>query len=434
MKDEIETEIRDFVGSLGLDHHAILPADGNLGAALEAWAAEFDVGTDPTSLPFRLAVTETVESDGPAAQASGTALSGETAPGDRVKILPRGSEAKIARAESEGDRMTLWFETPVKVMPGDLIAAADAPAEVADQFEAKLLWLSDQDMLPGRPYRMRIGAATVYCTAASPKFKLNLETHEELAARKLEAGEIGVCNLALERDVAFDPHSENPATGRFALLHRRSDKVVGVGVLNFALRRASNIHRQAMAIDKGARAGQKNQKPAILWFTGLSGSGKSTIADIVSQKLHALERHTATLDGDNVRHGLNRDLGFTDVDRVENIRRIAEVSKLMVDAGLIVLTSFISPFRAERQMARSIVETDEFVEIYIDTPLAEAERRDAKGLYKKARAGEIKNFTGIDSPYEPPRRAEIVVDTMRLGPEEAAENIISWLEERGYLN
>ncbi|MFQ5565981.1 MAG: adenylyl-sulfate kinase, partial [Paracoccaceae bacterium] len=219
----------------------------------------------------------------------------------------------------------------------------------------------------------------------------------------------------------------------FILIDRLSNETVGMGLLHFALRRASNIHRQAMVIDKTARAEQKNQKPAILWFTGLSGAGKSTIADLVGQKLHALNRHTATLDGDNVRHGLNRDLGFTDVDRVENIRRIAEVSKLMVEAGLIVLTSFISPFRAERRMARSIVEKGEFIEVFVDTPLEVAEERDAKGLYKKARAGEIKNFTGIDSPYEAPRAAEIVIDTTRASAEEAADQIVAWLEERGYL-
>jgi bifunctional enzyme CysN/CysC len=293
--------------------------------------------------------------------------------------------------------------------------------------------MSAQPMLPGRPYLMKIGTRTVTCTPASPKYKINVNTLEHLAAKKLELNEIGVANISLDRDIAFDPYHDNRETGGFILIDRLSNETVGMGLLHFALRRASNIHRQALKIDKGARAAQKHQKPVILWFTGLSGAGKSTIADLVSQKLHALNRHTMVLDGDNVRHGLNRDLGFTDVDRVENIRRVAEVAKLMVEAGLIVLVSFISPFRSERRMARSLVEADEFVEIYVDAPLEVAEARDPKGLYAKARAGQIQNFTGIDSPYEPPLGAEIRVDTAKLGPEQSAEQIIAWLEKKGYL-
>ncbi|HAD26255.1 MAG TPA: adenylyl-sulfate kinase, partial [Alphaproteobacteria bacterium] len=265
------------------------------------------------------------------------------------------------------------------------------------------------------------------------KYKVNVNTLEELAAKQLELNEIGVCNIALDQQIPFDPYDENRKTGGFILIDRLTNNTVGMGLLNFALRRAANIHWQAMDIDKDARASLKNQKPAILWFTGLSGSGKSTIANLLERKLHGINRHTTSLDGDNVRHGLNRDLGFTDADRVENIRRVAEVSKLMVESGLITLVSFISPFRSERQMARNVVAPDEFIEIFVDTPLNVAEQRDVKGLYKKARAGEIKNFTGIDSPYEPPRSAEIHIDTTKLTAEEAADQIFAYLEERGYL-
>jgi bifunctional enzyme CysN/CysC len=357
-------------------------------------------------------------------------------------VLPSGRESRVARIvtydgdldeAAAGKSVTLTLEDEIDISRGDVIATADAPPEVADQFETHILWMSPKHMLPGRPYIMKIGAKTATCTPASPKYKIHVDTLEHLAAKSLELNEIGVCNISLDREIAFDSYAENRETGSFILIDRLSNETVGMGLLHFALRRAANIHRQAMKIDKATRAEQKNQKPAILWFTGLSGSGKSTIADIVSQKLHTLNRHTATLDGDNVRHGLNRDLGFTDVDRVENIRRIAEVSKLMVEAGLIVITSFISPFRAERQMARSLVDSDEFVEIFVDTPLEIAESRDVKGLYKKARAGQIKNFTGIDSPYEAPRAAEITVDTARMSAEEAAGHIVEWLEERGYL-
>ncbi|MDE2485819.1 MAG: adenylyl-sulfate kinase, partial [Alphaproteobacteria bacterium] len=311
------------------------------------------------------------------------------------------------------------------------LAEAKAPPSVADQFEATLVWFDDEHMLPGRPYLMKLGTRTVSAQVTEPKYKVNVNTLEHLAAKRLELNEIGVVNLSTDAPVAFDPYEENKDLGGFILIDRISNRTVGAGLLHFALRRSQNIHWQALDVDKGARAGLKSQRGQVVWFTGLSGAGKSTIANLVEKKLHAEGKHTYLLDGDNVRHGLNKDLGFTEEDRVENIRRVAEVAKLMVDAGLIVLVSFISPFRAERRMARELLEPGEFVEVFVDTPLAVAEDRDVKGLYAKARAGELKNFTGVDSPYEPPEHAEIRIDTTKLQPDAAAEEIVHWLE-RGF--
>ncbi|MDD3652339.1 adenylyl-sulfate kinase, partial [Immundisolibacter sp.] len=309
----------------------------------------------------------------------------------------------------------------------------DAPAEVADQFECTLVWMADEPMLPGRPYWLKLGARTVGATVTEPKYKVNVNTLEHLAAKQLTLNEIGVCNIALDRPLPFDPYTVNRDMGGFILIDRLTNATVGAGMLHFALRRAHNIHRQALDIDKAARAALMGHKPAVLWFTGLSGAGKSTIANLVEKKLHAAGCHSYLLDGDNVRHGLNKDLGFTDADRVENIRRVAEVAKLMVDAGLIVLTAFISPFRAERALARGLLEDGEFIEIHVDTPLEVAESRDVKGLYKKARRGELKNFTGIDSPYEPPVAPELRLDTRALSAEQAAEAVLALLRERGLI-
>ncbi len=304
---------------------------------------------------------------------------------------------------------------------------------MADQFEATLIWMAAEAMLPGRPYWLKIGNKQVTATVTEPKYKVNVNTLEHLAAKKLELNEIGVCNLSIDQPVAFDPYAENRATGSFILIDRLTNATVGAGLLHFALRRSQNIHWQALDVNKQTRAEAKHQKPAILWFTGLSGAGKSTIANLVEKQLLALGKHTYLLDGDNVRHGLNRDLGFTDADRVENIRRVGEVSRLMVDAGLIVLVSFISPFRSERRMARALVEAGEFFEVHVDTPLAVAEERDVKGLYKKARRGELKNFTGIDSPYEPPEHPEVYIDTTRATPEQAATQVVEALRAAGII-
>jgi len=372
----------------------------------------------------------------------GMLASGTLRPGDHIRVQPSGRESRVARIVAlEGDRrqavagesVMITLEDEIDVSRGDMISAADAPAEVADQFECSIVWMADEPMLPGRPYLLKIGPCTVGATITEPKYKINVNTLEHVAAKKLALNEIGVCNIALDRAVAFDAYAVNRDTGGFILIDRLSYHTVGAGMLHFALRRAHNIHLQPMEVDKSVRSALKGQRPVVLWFTGLSGAGKSTIANRLELKLVALGRHTCLLDGDNVRHGLNRDLGFTAEDRVENIRRVAEVAKLMVDAGLIVLTSFISPFRSERELARGLLAEGEFVEIHVDTPLAVAEQRDAKGLYGKARRGELKNFTGIDSPYEEPEQAELRLDTVTMTADEAADRIVEHLRRLGVV-
>jgi bifunctional enzyme CysN/CysC len=372
----------------------------------------------------------------------GLIASGRVKPGDRVRVQPSGRESTVARIVAlEGDRseavagesVTITLADEVDISRGDLISIADAPAEVADQFECTIVWMADDALLPGRPYLMKIGTRTVNATITEPKYKVNVNTMEHLAAKKLDLNEIGVCNIALDRPVAFDAYSSNRDTGGFILIDRMNNNTVGAGMLHFALRRAHNIHLQAMDVNKTARATLMGHKPAVLWFTGLSGAGKSTIANRVEMKLFAAGCHSYLLDGDNVRHGLNKDLGFTEADRVENVRRVGEVAHLMVDAGLIVLTAFISPFRSERALARSLVDEGEFIEIHVDTPLAVAEERDVKGLYKKARRGELANFTGIDSPYEAPEDPELRIDTTAVSSDEAADQVIALLRARGLI-
>ena len=329
--------------------------------------------------------------------------------------------------------MTLTLADEIDVSRGDVIAETAVPPEVADGFEATIVWMDEKPMLRGRTYFMRVGTRTVGATIAPIKYKLNLESLEHVAATRLDLNEIGVCAIELSEAIAFDPYTENRDTGGFILIDRITNQTVGAGLLRFALRRSQNVHWQALDVDKAARAASKHQRPGVLWFTGLSGAGKSTIANLVEKRLHALGCHTYLLDGDNVRHGLNKDLGFTDADRVENIRRVAEVAKLMVDAGLIVVVAFISPFASERRMARALLQEGEFVEVFVDTPLALAEERDPKGLYKKARAGELKNFTGIDSPYEAPEHPELRLDTAEHSAEESAKAVVAFLEQRGML-
>ena len=373
---------------------------------------------------------------------AGYLASGAVRPGDRVRVQPSGRETRVARVIGPdgdlpvavaGQSVTLTLAGEVDVSRGDMLNSADSPAEVADQFEATLVWMAEEPMYPGRPYLLKIGTRSVNATVTEPKYRVHVNTLEHLAAKQLELNEIGVVNLSLDRAVAFDPYKENRETGGFILIDRISNATVGAGMLHFALRRAHNIHLQHVDVHKAARADLKGQRPCVVWFTGLSGAGKSTIANLVEKRLHAMGRHTYLLDGDNVRHGLNRDLGFTGADRVENIRRIAEVARMMVDAGLIVITAFISPFRAERAMARARVDDGEFIEVHVDTPLAVAESRDAKGLYKKARRGELKNFTGIDSPYEAPEHAELRIDTTDVSAEEAAERVVRLLQARGLV-
>jgi bifunctional enzyme CysN/CysC len=373
---------------------------------------------------------------------AGTITGGVVRPGDRVVVLPSARTTTVARiVTADGDlavalanqSVTLTLADEIDVSRGDVIASATDRAGVADQFEATVVWMSEQPLLRGRNYLLKIGTKTVTATVAPIKHKLNIESMEHVAAEQLQLNEIGVVELELDRQIAFDPYRDNRDTGGFILIDRLTNNTVGAGLLHFALRRAHNVHWQALDVDKAAHARQKGQQPCCLWFTGLSGAGKSTIANLVEKKLHAEGRHTYMLDGDNVRHGLCKDLGFADTDRVENIRRVSEVAKLMVDAGLIVLTAFISPFRAERRSARALLAAGEFIEVFVDTPVALAEQRDPKGLYAKARAGQLRNFTGIDSPYEAPEQPEIRIDTSSASAEEAAERIVDELRARGHL-
>ena len=373
----------------------------------------------------------------------GTVVSGSIQVGDRVRVAPSGSESNIARIVTHGgdlDRaiagqaITVTLTDEIDIGRGDIICAVDNPAPVADQFKVTIAWMDESPLLPGRSYLLKIGTKTVNATVTQVRHKVAINTLEKLAAQQLELNEIGECSLTTSTPIAYDPYELNRYTGGFILVDRLSNNTVGAGLMHFGLRRAQNIHLQHLDIDKAARSQQKNQKPCILWFTGLSASGKSTIANRVEKHLHLLGHHTYLLDGDNVRLGLNRDLGFTDSARVENIRRVAEVAKLMVDAGLIVLVSFISPFRSDRLMARGLVEPSEFIEIFVDAPLAVAESRDPKGLYKKARRGELPHFTGIDSPYEAPEFPELHLDTEKLSVEQAADTLIAHLNYLNILN
>ena len=365
---------------------------------------------------------------------SGRILAGVARPGDAVRVMPSGVSATIKRIvtmdgdlddASAGQSVTLTLAPDVDVSRGDLIAAVDAPPEVADQFEAHLVWMSERPLLPGRSYWLKLGATTVPARISDLKHKVNVDTGERLAAPTLNLNDIGLCTLALDAPVAFEPYDVNRDLGGFILIDRMTHETAGAGMIRFALRRASNLHPQALTVSRTDRAALKRQSPLVLWFTGLSGAGKSTIANRVEQRLLAEGLHSVLLDGDNVRHGLNRDLGFTDADRVENVRRVAEVARLMTDAGLIVLVSFISPFREERRMARERMEPGEFIEVFVDVPLEVAEARDAKGLYAKARAGQLNHFTGIDSPYEAPYAPELRIDAAASSVEEAADQVLA---------
>lgn len=412
------------------------------GPPLMEYLETVPVDDERVSAPFRMPVQWVNRPNLDFRGFSGQIASGSVKPGDRVKTLPSAKETTIERIVVHGgdlkeaiagQSVTLTFADEVDTSRGDVICAAGEPAEVADQFQARVLWMADAEMLPGRRYLLKIGAKTVTATVLDLKFGIDVNTLQDKPSKTLGLNDFGVITLALDQAIAFDPYDINRETGGFILIDRMTNNTVGLGLLDFALRRAGNIHWQALDVDRTALATQKEQKPAVLWFTGLSGSGKSTIANALQQKLFAMGKHTFVLDGDNVRHGLNRDLGFTDADRVENIRRVSNVSKLMSDAGLITLVSFISPFRSERQMARNMMAEGEFVEIFVDTPLSVAEERDVKGLYKRARAGEIKNFTGLDSPYEAPHDPEITINTVQMSAEDAADQIISWMRERGWF-
>jgi bifunctional enzyme CysN/CysC len=453
--EAIVADYRDFGARVGLTEITSIPLSAVYGDNVMQHGANMPWFTGPTLLehlesvevdqhhaaePFRLPVQWVNRPNGDFRGFCGQIASGTVRPGDRVRILPGGRESRVARivtaggdlkAAVAGQSVTLTLGAEIDVGRGDVIAAADAAPQVADQFEATVVWLHDEPMLQGRAYLMKSGARTVSATVTPLKHKINVNTLEHTAAERLELNDIGVCELELDQPIAFEPYSENRALGGFILIDRITNGTVGAGLIHFALRRSQNVHWQALDVDKKLRARQKGQRACVLWLTGLSGAGKSTIANRIEKQLAAQGRHTYLLDGDNVRHGLNKDLGFAAQDRVENVRRVAEVSRLMVDAGLIVLVSFISPFRAERRMARALFEPGEFFEVFVDTPLAVAEGRDAKGLYRKARRGELKNFTGIDSPYEPPEHAEIRLDTTRLTAEEAADLVVAQLRAAG---
>ena len=412
------------------------------GPSLLGYLEGVDVEAEETSLPFRMPVQWVNRPDLDFRGYAGRIAGGIIRPGDDIRVLPSGKQSKIARIVTmdsdldeavSGQSVTLTLTDEIDISRGDVIATSETPPEISDQFDTTIIWLSEEPMLPGRSYRMKTSSRLVSATVNAPKHKTDVNTLQKLPARTLQLNEIGNCTLAVDRPIAFDSYAKNRQTGSFILIDRMTNNTVGMGMINFPLRRAANIHWQNLDINKAANAEQKGQNPAVLWFTGLSGSGKSSIANEVQRRLYATGRHSFILDGDNVRHGLNRDLGFTDADRVENIRRVAEVSKLMVEAGLISLVSFISPFRAERELARNLMEEGEFIEIFVNTPLSVAETRDPKGLYKKARAGNLKNFTGIDSPYEAPENPEIEINTAEMSVEDAAERVINGLIERGII-
>jgi bifunctional enzyme CysN/CysC len=448
----IETEFRAFASQIGIDSVSCIPVCAVLGENIiqrsdrMRWYSGapllqlLETAPLPTGAAagFRMPVQWVNRASADFRGFAGRIAAGMVRRGDTIRALPAGRESRVSgifagfdevAEAAAGDSVTLTLADEIDIGRGDVIAAAQSPPGVAKQFEATIIWMHEEPLLQGRAYLLKIGTKTVTATVSPIKHRINVNTLEHLAAKKLELNDIGVCGLDLSSPIAFEAYQDNRAMGGFILIDRLTQNTVGAGLIHFALRRSLNVHWQALDVDKRARASLAHQKPCILWFTGLSGAGKSTIANLVEKRLHADGRHTYLLDGDNVRHGLNKDLGFTDADRVENIRRIAEVARLMMDAGLIVLVSFISPFRSERRMARSLVEPGEFIEVFVDTALQVAEARDAKGLYQKARRGELKNFTGIDSPYEVPEAAEIHLDTSRLMPEAAAARVVDYLRD-----
>lgn len=450
--DEIVAEYREFAASIGISDFVAMPISGFKGDNITApspntpWytgpslvehleTVEVDTATDQAK-PFRMPVQWVNRPNLDFRGFSGLIAGGTVKPGDGVRVLPSGKTSTVSRIVTldgdldlavAGQSVTICLADEIDCSRGDVIATGDQPPQAADQFEATIVWMDDDAMLVGRSYWLKLGTQTVSVTVQQPKYTVNVNTLEHLACKTLELNAIGVAEIATDKPLVFEPYTDSRTLGGFILIDKLTNRTVGAGMLHFALRRAQNVHWQATDITREVHASLKNQKPKVLWFTGLSGSGKSTIANEVEKRLNLMNRHTFLLDGDNVRHGLNRDLGFTEADRIENIRRVGEVAKLMADAGLIVLTAFISPFRAEREMVRKMLPEGEFVEIFVDTPLEVAEARDVKGLYKKARSGALKNFTGIDSPYEPPEDPDIRVNTVEMTPEEAAEHIVRQL-------
>ena len=456
--ERIAGEYADFAAEIGLENVVPIPMSAYVGDNLTEHSPNTQWYTGPTLIdhletveiedavqtaPFRMPVQWVNRPDLDFRGFSGQIVSGIVRPGDRVRALPSGREATVARIVTmDGDldeavagrSVTITLADEIDISRGDVLAGVDALPCVADQFEAQLVWMGEHEMLPERPYLCQIGTVTVQARITRPKYKVNVNTLEQTATNTLALNEIGVCNISFDRPVPFDPYADNRDTGGFILIDRLTNTTVGAGMIAHSLRRSDNIHWQAVDVNDEARSLLKGHRPQIVWFTGLSGSGKSTIANELERRLYTLGCHTYLLDGDNVRHGLGRDLGFTEADRVENIRRVTEVARLMADAGLIVLASFISPFRAERDAARELIGTDRFCEVFVDTPIEVAEERDPKGLYRKARRGELANFTGVDSPYETPTSPDVRIDTTELTPEHAADRIVEVLRERGVIS
>ena len=446
----IVSDYAKFAESIGIESFTAVPISGLAGDNITSRSDNTDwyggpvlidlletmqiSNTASQEMPFRMPVQWVNRPNLDFRGFSGLIASGTVKPGDELRSLPSGKTSTVKSVVTmdgeldeavAGQSITITLEEEIDCSRGDVLATADDPPEVADQFETTIVWMDDEPLVVGRGYWLKLGTQMVSVTIAEPKYEIDVNTMEHLASQTLNLNQIGVCEITTDRRIVFDPYTENRALGGFILIDKITNHTVGAGMLHFSLRRSQNVHWQPTDITRDHHASMKNQTPRVLWFTGLSGSGKSTIANEVEKKLALMNRHTFLLDGDNVRHGLNKDLGFTESDRIENIRRIGEVAKLMTDAGLIVLTAFISPFRADRQLVRDMIDGGEFIEIHVDTPLEIAEARDVKGLYKKAREGKLKNFTGIDSPYEPPESPEIRVNTVEMTPEEAADHIIA---------
>jgi len=455
--DQISKDFADFTSGLDFEEIISIPisalhGDNILassasmhwyhGPTLMAYLETVVVSSDHAAQPFRMNIQWVNRLESDFLGYAGTVTGGSIRPGDEIVVLPAARKTTIERIVTydgdldeahAGDAVTLTFADEIDISRGDMLAAPDEPAEVSDQIAAHIIWMGEEPMLPGRNYILKTGTQSASASVSTLKHRINVDNLEHQAGNTLELNDAGYCNLSISRPLVFDPYRTNRETGGFILIDRHTNVTVGAGMIEFGLRRATNIHWQALDIDKTTRADQKGQKPCVLWFTGLSGSGKSTIANLLEKRLHARGQHTYVLDGDNVRHGLNKDLGFTDADRVENIRRVSETAKLFADAGLIVMVSFISPFRSERRMARELFEAGEFLEIFVDAPLEICEQRDPKGLYKKARAGEIKNFTGIDSDYEPPENAEIRLNAASLEADELVAELIATLEKKKFI-
>ena len=454
--DAIVRDYAEFARGIGIEQFTAIPISGYCGDNVTTASANMPWYAGPTLIdhldtvplnqnrdlarPFRLPVQWVNRPNLDFRGFSGLIAGGSVAVGDAVRVLPSGKTSTVSRIVTmrgdleravSGQSVTLCLADEIDCSRGSVIASADAPPEVADQFEATLVWLNDEAMIPGRGYWLKLGTQTVSATVQAPKYVVNVNTMAHMAAKTLDLNAIGVVEVTTDRPIVFEPYAQSQTLGGFILIDKLTNATVAAGMLHFSLRRAQNVHWQALDITREARAAMKHQTARVLWFTGLSGSGKSTIANLVEKRLNAMGHHTFLLDGDNVRHGLNKDLGFTEADRIENIRRVGEVARLMTDAGLIVITAFISPFRAERDMVRAMMVEGEFIEVHIDTPLEEAERRDVKGLYKKARSGQLKNFTGIDSPYEAPDSPELRIDTTRESAEDAAGRIVAHILGEG---